>query len=196
MSRDTDVLMGSAETADADRLRMHWMALFLRLPERSAADLYPTVPSCNQRLAQVRWPAGPICIDCGSKEVGFLERRQIYYCRSCTYQCSVKAKTFLHRSHVDLLTWFLGAEEIIQRHAYGTEWSELTGHAVAEQLDISYVAAWRLKKALVKDLSQAGGGLIGKCLCTGHINKPMEISENTREHFFWLYNQLPQPMQS
>jgi hypothetical protein len=37
--------------------------------------------------------------------------------------------------------------------------------------------------------------LIGKCLCTGHINKPMEISENSREHFLWLYDQLPQPAQ-
>lgn len=187
--------MISAETTDTERLRIHWMALFLRFPERSVAETYPCVVSCNQRLAETRWPSGLVCTRCRGDDVGFLEGRQIFYCRSCTYQFSVKANTFLHRYQVDLRKCFLAGEDIIRRHAYGTEWSKLTGHALADRLGVSYVAARRLKKSLVKDLSQADGGLMGKCLCTGPIQMPAEVSENSREHFFWLHDQLPQPAQ-
>ncbi|MEP3893227.1 MAG: transposase [Litorimonas sp.] len=176
-----------------DHLRIHWMTLFLQLPERGIAENFPSVVSCNRRLAEIRWPNGPVCTSCGGDNVGFLSGRQIYYCRDCNYQCSVKAKTLLHRSRLDLRTSFFAAEFIICCHAYGNEWSHLTGHAFADQLGISYVAARRLKKSLVDDLSQPGGGLIGKCLSMRALQRPNEIRENSPEHFFWIYDQLPQP---
>ncbi|WP_363322772.1 transposase [uncultured Litoreibacter sp.] len=171
------------------------MTLFLQVPEPGVASTFPSVVSCNQRLAKVRWPEGPVCVGCQGGEVGFLESRQIYYCRSCNYQCSVKAKTFLHRSRLDLRTCFLAGEDIIRCHAHGNEWSELTGHAFAERLGVSYVAARRIKKSLIEDLSQVGGGLMGKCICTNPIPKPEDINKNSREHYFWLYDQLPPPQQ-
>ncbi|MEP5296009.1 MAG: transposase [Hyphomicrobiales bacterium] len=187
------VVMTSNATPEKDRLRIHWMALFLQLPELGIADSFPSVVSCNRRLARTRWPDGPVCEGCTSDNVGFLDDRQVYYCRDCNYQCSVKAKTFLHRSRLDLRTSFLAAEDVIHCHAYGNEWSQLTGHAFAERHCISYVAARRLKKPLLDDLSQSGGGLMGSCLSTRSIQRPGEIGENSREHFFWLYDQLPQP---
>lgn len=187
--------MSSNATPEKDRLRIHWMTLFLQLPEGGISGNFPSVVACNRRLAETRWPLGPVCLMCDSQDVGFLEGRQVYYCRGCNYQGSVKAKTFLHRSRLDLRTSFLAAEDVIRCHAYGNEWSELTGHAFADRLAISYVAARRLKKSLVDHLSQAGGGLMGKCLCTKSVRLPREISEYSREHFFWLCDQLPLPGQ-
>ena len=110
-------IMTSNTIPGQDHLRIHWMTLFLQLPEQGIAENFSDVVSCNRRLAKIRWPDRPIWTRYGSDNVGFLTDRQIYYCRDCTYQGSVKVKTLLHRSRLDLRTSFLAAEFIIRCYA-------------------------------------------------------------------------------
>lgn len=98
----------------------------------------------------------------------------------------------MHRSRVDLLTWFAGAEEILRFYAFEGVGSKLTGHSFKDKLQISYVAAVRLKAALMKDLSQTGGGMFGKCICTGEVIVPVNIVPNSREHLLWLWRKVLQ----
>lgn len=92
---------------------------------------------------------------------------------------------------MDLLTWFICAESIISNYARGTELVSLTGHGLAERLGISYVAAVRLKKSLMVDLSRSGGGFIGRCICVEHVFLSQDMASDGREYFEWLSTAMP-----
>ena len=74
----------------------------------------------------------------------------------------------MHRSRLDLRLWFIAASDVITACAKGLEEDNLTGHGLAHRYEISYVAAHRLKTALVKDLRQPGN-LLRACICTEEL---------------------------
>ena len=70
-------------------------------------DKYNDDAKCRDTLEAIRWPEGVACLRCGDMDVGEVESRNQYCCRSCDYRFSVTAGTIMHDSHLPLRTWFL-----------------------------------------------------------------------------------------
>src|SRR5215212_8738901 len=56
-------------------------------------------------VAELRWPEGPICPVCASKEVSYLTTRRIWKCKGCKKQYSVKLGTIFEDSPLGLDKW-------------------------------------------------------------------------------------------
>ncbi|HEY5175808.1 MAG TPA: IS1595 family transposase [Terriglobales bacterium] len=61
---------------------------------------------CRELLERLRWPLGPECPRCQTRELARLTAK-LLYCRECDYQFSVTAGTIFHDSHLPLLKWFV-----------------------------------------------------------------------------------------
>ena len=93
----------------------------------------------------------------------------------------------MHPSRLDLRTWVIAASDVITAYANGREEENLTGHGLAKQYAISYVAAHRLKTALVKDLRQPGN-LLRACICTEELpltRDPLQTSDEWYETLWY-----------
>lgn len=161
------------------------MHAFLSLPLGGVRIAFPTEADCAARLAYVRFPNGVICPRCRDRDVGFLERRQLYFCRSCSKQFSVKSGTIAHRSRLALRMWFIAAEDIITAYAKGRAEAWLTGHDLAERYKISYAAAYRLKQCLLKDL-KSPLGIFKPSICVNEVSIPPDITGSDYEIYSWL----------
>lgn len=60
-----------------------------------------------QFVAEMRWPDGRICPNCGGKDHSFLATRRIWKCKSCKRQFSVKQGTIFEDSPIGLDKWLL-----------------------------------------------------------------------------------------
>jgi len=62
-------------------------------------------------LESIRWPDGPICLHCGSKNVSHLEgkkhRKGVIQCNDCDQQFSVTVNSIMESSHIPLNKWVL-----------------------------------------------------------------------------------------
>jgi len=61
--------------------------------------------TCLKFVAELRWPDGPACPDCQSKEVTFLSTRRLWKCKACKRQFSVKVGTIFEDSALGLDKW-------------------------------------------------------------------------------------------
>lgn len=96
----------------------------------------------------------------------------------------------MHRSRLDLRRWFIAASDVITAHAKGREEEKLTGHGLAQRYEISYVAAHRLKTALVKDLRQPGN-LLRACICTEELPVARDPLQTPDEWYNVLWSAGP-----
>ncbi|MFV1465843.1 MULTISPECIES: transposase [unclassified Phaeobacter] len=171
--------------------RLHWMQLYLRLPELGVRVTWPTETACRDRLIAARWPNGVQCPKCGSKQTGHLEKRKIFCCKSCLYQFSPQVGSVLHRSHVTLQNWFRAAEILIWHNANSLKLGYPTGHSLKDELGISYAATFKMKKNLLVDLGLPQGGLIGSCILSeAPHSTPAIIRKDRTAEYLWVYNQV------
>lgn len=56
---------------------------------------------------QFKWPDGFVCPVCGCPHYSFLSYRQIYECKRCHHQSSLKSGTILENSKLSLFQWIL-----------------------------------------------------------------------------------------
>jgi len=56
-------------------------------------------------MASLRWPDGPTCPQCESKEYSFLSTRRVWKCKSCKKQYTVKQGTIMEDSPLGLDKW-------------------------------------------------------------------------------------------
>lgn len=181
----------SRDLSPQETTRLHMMKLFLRLPGAGVTSTWPTEDACRERLVATRWPEGATCPKCNSAQIGLLEARQVYHCKSCHLQFTPKSHSTLHHSRVKLQNWFRGAELLIWHNANHPDWNYPTGHDLKDELGISYAAAYSLKKKLSKELSQADGGLVGRCILVGEpISPPADIPKDSIAEFFWFFDQM------
>jgi transposase-like protein len=67
---------------------------------------YRNEEHCIDAIAQLRWPKGFVCPDCGNKEGTRLNTRRAIQCGSCRHQISITAGTIFEKTRVSLLKWF------------------------------------------------------------------------------------------
>jgi transposase-like protein len=69
---------------------------------------FSTNEKCRSFLKRLRWPEGPVCPRCKSKEVNQLDtEKDLMRCSVCMYMFSVTAGTIFNDSHLPLTTWFM-----------------------------------------------------------------------------------------
>lgn len=60
---------------------------------------------CLSFVANLRWPDGPVCPRCETKDPLFLKTRRLWKCRACKKQFSVKVGTIFEDSPIGLDKW-------------------------------------------------------------------------------------------
>ena len=104
----------------------------------SLLDRYNTDNKCRDALEAIRWPAGPACLQCGDTDVGDVESRHQFYCRSCGHRFSVMAGTIMHRSHLPLRKWFLAIYLMCESK------KGMSANQLHRTLGVQYKTAWHL----------------------------------------------------
>src|SRR4051794_19123649 len=62
---------------------------------------------CVQFVARLRWPDGPVCPRCESREYSYLKTRRVWKCKGCKKQYSVKLGTIFEDSAIPLDKWLV-----------------------------------------------------------------------------------------
>jgi len=102
---------------------------------------------CRELLERLRWPLGPECPRCYTRELARLTPK-LLYCKECDYQFSVTAGTIFHDSHLPLLKWFVATHLICESR------KGMSANQVKRMLGISYKTAWylchRIRRAMME----------------------------------------------
>jgi len=100
---------------------------------------FPDEASCREYLMKIRWPDGPVCPRCSSRDFSEMTR-PLVRCRGCNHQLSVLAGTIFQDSKVPLRKWFqaiwwitnqksgisaTGLQRVLELNRLATAWSIL-----------------------------------------------------------------------
>jgi transposase-like protein len=91
---------------------------------------------CNEFVAGLRWPNGPVCPRCGSVEHSYLTTRRVWKCKACKKQFSVKVGTIFEASPLGLDKW-LPAVWLAANSKNG-----ISSHELGWALGITQKSAW------------------------------------------------------
>lgn len=91
---------------------------------------------CNDFVAKLRWPGGPVCPRCGSAEYSYLTTRRLWKCKGCKKQYSVKLGTIFEDSPLGLDKW-LPAVWLVANSKNG-----ISSHELARALDVTQKSSW------------------------------------------------------
>lgn len=92
----------------------------------------------NDFMACLRWPDGPQCPRCESKEYSFISTRRVWKCKGCQKQYTVKQGTIMEDSAIKLDKW-LCAIWMIANDKNG-----ISSYEVAKGIGITQKSAWFL----------------------------------------------------
>lgn len=110
---------------------------------------FPDDAACAAYLAEIRWPEGFVCPECGHGKAWRLDSKAwTYECSRCHRQTSVRAGTVMHGSKLSLTIWFWAAY-LMATHSNG-----MSARQLWRQLGLgSYKSAWllaaKLRRAMV-----------------------------------------------
>lgn len=111
---------------------------------------YGTEERCFHALFRWRWPNGFLCPHCGHDRYCQLTHRQLLQCNRCRRQTSVTAGSVFDSTKLPLTVWFHGLYLLTR------ETKPISAMALHRQLGISYNAAWRLKRRLMRAATDRG----------------------------------------
>lgn len=69
-------------------------------------DWFPTEDDCIQYLEWVRWGNGFVCPRCGKNTAWKIQRNNLWHCKSCGHQSSVRSQTVFEDGRKPLKLWF------------------------------------------------------------------------------------------
>ncbi len=132
---------------DGKELKMRYVPpKFGSLAEMAAIDVARlTEEEAREKLEKIRWPKGPVCPHCESKNVTRIEgkskkiRDGVIQCNECRGQFTVTVGTIMHRSHITLRQW-VQAFHSMCAHKKGVSALQLKRDLGLH----SYQAAWHL----------------------------------------------------
>ena len=77
-----------------------------------AIQYFSDLDVATEFVANLRWPDGPVCPDCGLKEHSYLTTRRLWKCKNCKRQFSVKVGTIFEDSPIKLNKWLAAIWEV------------------------------------------------------------------------------------
>jgi transposase-like protein len=128
------------------------------LPEFEAQ--FPDEAACARWLFGKRWPDGFRCPGCGHAKGWELGRGTLLVeCARCHRQTSVTAGTVLHRSHLPLKLWFLGAW-LVATHKNGISARQLRLQLGLGSYKTARLLLRKLRRAMVDPEREPPAGLV------------------------------------
>ena len=129
------------------------------------ADMFRDEESAKGWLEKARWPTGPRCPDCGSKDVqtGIKHKSMMYRCRTCPEKTmfSLKSGTVMERSHLSYRVWAIAI------YLFTTNIKGVSSMRLHRELGITQSSAWFMLHRLRKAYSTE----------QGPFNGPVEVDE-------------------
>jgi transposase-like protein len=104
--------------------------------------------ACRAYLFASRWPEGFRCRRCGGVEVGGLQRRRVWQCKSCGLQTSVTAGTVMHGTRTPLTLWFWAAY-LVATHHPGISAVQLKRQLGLRRYETAWLILQKLRRAMV-----------------------------------------------
>jgi transposase-like protein len=104
--------------------------------------------ACRAYLFASRWPEGFRCRRCGGGEVGVLQRRRVWQCKSCGLQTSVTAGTVMHGTRTPLTLWFWAAY-LVATHHPGISAVQLQRQLGLRRYETAWLLLQKLRRAMV-----------------------------------------------
>jgi len=107
-------------------------------------------------LEGIRWPEGPVCVHCGSKDVVVLNggRPGLKRCKECRKQFTVTVGTIFERSHVKLNDWVYAFSRMCASK------KGISALQLSRELLCQYKTAWFICHR-IRDAMNSEGGLLG-----------------------------------
>lgn len=109
---------------------------------------YGTEAQCHDALVRMRWPSGFVCPKCADTRHSYCRPRQVFQCRACRVQTSVRAGTIFHKSRTPLVKWFLAM------HLLTASKNDIAALEMARQMDVKWDTAWTIKQKLMEVMLQ------------------------------------------
>lgn len=91
---------------------------------------------CLSFVANLRWPHGPVCPECGGVEPSFLKTRRLWKCKACKKQFSVKVGTIFEDSPIGLDKWLPALWMIVNCK------NGVSSHEMGRTLGVTQKTAW------------------------------------------------------
>ena len=118
---------------------------------REMEEHYPTQRHCYELLDDLVWDFEPTCPHCESKDVlytkpNYYNSKDGYKCGRCSKTYSVTKNTMFQDTKVPLVKWFTAI------HILKTFKRLPSGRRLADLVDVSQVAAIRMKTRILIDL--------------------------------------------
>ena len=111
-------------------------------------EQFPTEDDCLNHLEQVRWPNGPTCPYCNSRNSTQLPKEHRHHCNSCNTSYSVTVGTIFHKTKIDLQKWFVAISLILNAK------KGISSRQLARDLAVNKNTAWyiqmRVRKAMME----------------------------------------------
>lgn len=138
-----------------------WFRKGISLPQ--LIRLLPDDPTAEQWFANIRWPDGPSCPHCGSRNVlsGCAHPSMPYRCRPCDKRFSVRTGSVMADSKLGYQTWALAI------YLFSTCLKGISSMKLHRELGICQKSAWHLGHRLREGFANPGGLFAG----------PVEVDE-------------------
>ena len=145
-----------------------------------AVSYFSDVDVATKFVAELRWPNGPVCPECGGVEHSYLKTRRLWKCKECEKQYSVKVGTIFEDSALSLSKW-LPAIWLIANSKNG-----ISSHELARALGVTQKSAWfmlhRIRLAMqTGTFSKLGGEVEADETYVGGKAKNMHKGERERK---------------
>src|SRR3954449_11475664 len=119
---------------------------------------FPDDTACREYLAQLRWPDGFTCPQCGCGG-GWRTGKGLWMCAECAKKTSATAGTIFHRSHTPLSTWFAAVWFVTSQK------NGVSAQGLRDVLGLgSYETAWawlhKLRRAMVRPDRELLDGMV------------------------------------
>lgn len=150
-------------------------------------EIFSTDDRCRELLERLRWPNGPECPRCHTRDVVRLETNiKLLWCAECNYQFGVTVGTIFHDSHLPLTKWFMATLLLCEAR------KGFSANQMKRTLGISYKTAWylchRIRAAMQETAKPMLDGTVeidetyvGGKSRIGRINKPKEAVIGIRQ---------------
>src|SRR5581483_5212128 len=109
----------------------------MTLPD--VTELFSTDDKCRELLERLRWPEGPECPRCKSREVvRLVTAAKLLYCKECDYQFTATVGTIFHDSHLPVTKWFMVTLLLCEAR------KGISANQIKRTVGMSYKTAWYL----------------------------------------------------
>ena len=101
-----------------------------------AIEYFSDLDVATKFVADLRWPDGPVCPDCGMKEHSYLTTRRLWKCKNCKRQFSVKVGTIFEDSPIPLNKWLAAIWEV------ANDKNGVSSHELGRKIGVTQKTAW------------------------------------------------------